>query len=1358
MRSCRLLSGTCLAIALLTTWNLSLVRAEDSARMVTYQAEGQTYYALSLVPEFAPSKNSSASIVVMFDTSASQQGAYRSSALAALDSMLSSLRPEDQVELLGVDLGVRAFTDGPVSVESKELQVAVNQLKEQVPLGSTDMASALKAAAQRLSNASSQHRQIIYIGDGISATNLLDTATLNEVLGDLRNARATVTSYAIGPKMDGQLLAVLANHTGGNLYVQPEMVWQDETQDISDERAQAENIRNARIAGKQMAQSTTASVLWPTSLDYSVELGQTYPAVMPPLRSDRDTILVGATKDALPAEVDLSIEADGPNGQVTLSWNPTPEFSLDDHGFLVEVVGVARSDEGVSLPTVGSAGLAEAARLVGARMDQLTELAERAVSVGDHQAAVRIAKAVLRSDPSNVRAQTIQHVSEGEPVDPTEVRKDISDSDGVRVAQVEGEVLILEGDLAPVTVVEPQETLLEEVARDGVFLDQVERERRVFAEMLSKEVQNAVVEARDTMSSDPQSVMQNLKVVLDGVQRASDLDAAKRAELVDKLRTTLKEAGYQVTLKDERDREREEELAASQARKLLNERLTRRIEREKQLLARFNALVDDQQYLEAEEVALIVEEIDPEGVTPRVATLWSRHKRAHYLQDVARTARHKAFFDTMYQVELSMIPFPDSPPIIYPDADVWEELTNRRKKYASVDLSARSKSEERIDSVLREPLKVPLQHDEEPLNEVMRQIQDEYDIPIVFDNAALDQLAISPETEVTVDLRSISLRSAMNLMLKQPGLEDLTYVLDQEVLLITTIEKANETLKVKVYPVADLVLPIINLGGLGGGGGGLGGGGLGGGGGGGLGGGGLGGGGGGGLGGGGGGGGGFFNVADDEPAENNAKSNSQVVASQQESASAPSASSKPNHTNSRSTPENSDPASVRRTVRDLVRSKQYDQAVDTIYAALQQGQAQSWMYESLGITMELAGRPKEEIERAIMSACDFCESPEELMLIAQYLAHSDCDARALGIYRQVVKIAPQQYEAYALGLRAAQRAEDLAGIRWATVGVLQHDWPAAQQKVVNLAFRVAKATLEELKEAGEDEVYQQYRTELDKAMIRDVIVRVSWSGDADIDLLVEEPSGTTCSLHEPRTSGGGVSLGDSYTNYEKKDSNGLSEQYRCAKAFPGTYRVRLRKVWGEPVAGKVAVEVYKNYGTKNEKSEKQFIEVNDGTDAMVVFDLEQSRREQPLEIQQLATAVGRQESISRAVLAQQFGDFSDPTIAPVASPGRDVDLARRLALAGQGGAVGFRPIIQVLNDGTQMIATAVISADRRYVRVTAAPNFTGIGNVSTFTFAGAADDLGGLVGGGGGGGLGGGGGGGLGGGGGGGLGGGGGGI
>lgn len=53
-------------------------------------------------------------------------------------------------------------------------------------------------------------------------------------------------------------------------------------------------------------------------------------------------------------------------------------------------------------------------------------------------------------------------------------------------------------------------------------------------------------------------------------------------------------------------------------------------------------------------------------------------------------------------------------------------------------------------------------------------------------------------------------------------------------------------------------------------------------------------------------------------------------------------------------------------------------------------------------------------------------------------------------------------------------------------------------------------------------------------------------------------------------------------------------------------------------------------------------------------------------------------------------------------------------------AAAQQPVIVVLNEGTMMTIQAVVSDDRRYVRMTIVPFFTQIGDVDTFTFEGSS--------------------------------------
>jgi hypothetical protein len=95
-----------------------------------------------------------------------------------------------------------------------------------------------------------------------------------------------------------------------------------------------------------------------------------------------------------------------------------------------------------------------------------------------------------------------------------------------------------------------------------------------------------------------------------------------------------------------------------------------------------------------------------------------------------------------------------------------------------------------------------LDYTDQPLQDVVTQVQDEYGIPIQLNKAALEEAGIGTDAPVTVTLHNISLRSALRLILK--GLQ-LTYVIQDEVLLITTKADADAQLKVCVYDVRKII-------------------------------------------------------------------------------------------------------------------------------------------------------------------------------------------------------------------------------------------------------------------------------------------------------------------------------------------------------------------------------------------------------------------------------------------------------------------------------------------------------------------------------------------------------------------------
>jgi hypothetical protein len=373
------------------------------------------------------------------------------------------------------------------------------------------------------------------------------------------------------------------------------------------------------------------------------------------------------------------------------------------------------------------------------------------------------------------------------------------------------------------------------------------------------------------------------------------------------------------------------------------------------------------------------------------------------------------------------------------------------------------------------------------------------------------------------------------------------------------------------------------------------------------------------------------------------------------------------------------------------------------------------------LALDAAGRPKAEVERAIMSAVDFVDNTADLMYIGAYLTQMGLNERALQVYRQAAEWEPLQPEPYMLGLRAARTLDDLEGLKWASLGILGQAWPKQQADVWQAGLGVAREVLDRLRAAKRGKEAEAFRAALDAAVQRDCVAIVTYTGDGEIDLLVEEPSGSVCSLRNPRTTAGGVMLGDATAQAGRDSLGGRAEVYVCPKGFDGTYRLLVRRVWGNVTGGRVNVEVITHYRGLNSANVRKKVTL-DNDEALVTFDLKGGRRKEPLREQQVANAVGGQLAVNRQILAQQLDAAVDPSVL------QQLALARsgggNGAGAGNegfpffgGGAVGYQPVIITLPKGANLAATAVISADRRYVRITCVPLFSGVSEVTVFNMA-----------------------------------------
>jgi hypothetical protein len=115
---------------------------------------------------------------------------------------------------------------------------------------------------------------------------------------------------------------------------------------------------------------------------------------------------------------------------------------------------------------------------------------------------------------------------------------------------------------------------------------------------------------------------------------------------------------------------------------------------------------------------------------------------------------------------------------------------------------------ERTDQ-LYEILKSPLPSaglqfpDGTPLEEVIAFLREQYDVEILLDTVALDELGIGADEPVSISVSNIRLDQAMRRMLEPL---ELTYVVDDGVVLVTSEEEALTKLHLAIYDVRDLLL------------------------------------------------------------------------------------------------------------------------------------------------------------------------------------------------------------------------------------------------------------------------------------------------------------------------------------------------------------------------------------------------------------------------------------------------------------------------------------------------------------------------------------------------------------------------
>ncbi len=404
-------------------------------------------------------------------------------------------------------------------------------------------------------------------------------------------------------------------------------------------------------------------------------------------------------------------------------------------------------------------------------------------------------------------------------------------------------------------------------------------------------------------------------------------------------------------------------------------------------------------------------------------------------------------------------------------------------------------------------------------------------------------------------------------------------------------------------------------------------------------------------------------------------------------------------------------------VLKLQKARQTEALVACLEAALRNGFGQPWMYTVLALEMEQLGRPEAEVRRVLLSMIDSQSDPANLMLTAAFLTRYGAKDKALELYRQAAVSDPTRTEPFKMGIKLAGETGNVDGAIWAITGILQRAWDKGSEKLHQDALATTDALETRLRDAGETAEAERLAKAVRLARSRDLFVELTWNGRADLDLIVQEPGGTICWFDQPQTLGGGILAADGHGAVPAD----CLDRYVCPRGLPGEYRIFVRYNSGTVVGKRAVLRIVRYQGTPREVEDRQTIELTP-EDQLVRVSLNQGR------LNELGwVPLMRREERPQAAGGEARGQGRAERAA------RDRLNARNRRFAA--GQAGYQPIITILPEGISNTVFGIVSADRRYVRLSMAPLFSAINDVFTFSFlSSGGGGTGGNPGGGGGGG------------------------
>jgi hypothetical protein len=330
------------------------------------------------------------------------------------------------------------------------------------------------------------------------------------------------------------------------------------------------------------------------------------------------------------------------------------------------------------------------------------------------------------------------------------------------------------------------------------LLEQQRKINAVLAQELKTEARRAIVEAINLARRDPASAADSLKRFRARVEDNKVLTLEDRERLLRQLDSYIRQYDRSAARVTQQDLDRRQAEAVARERAQAWARQSTRQAEQQQAWARMSRLYRDGNFEEAYKASR--EFSNRYGRSPATIGFERNTRFNDALQTVRsiRDERDQRYVRAMREVVRSSMPIEGE--IEFPRD--WKEKTKRRSKLLLTE------EERKLIKALNTPITTTIK--DKPIQGVLEYLEKTTGLQFDVEKAALDQLMLTYESPISGRANNISTRGFLKQLF---GSINMTYVIRQGKILVTTPDRAAQMLVVKTYYVGDLLsLPNFTMG------------------------------------------------------------------------------------------------------------------------------------------------------------------------------------------------------------------------------------------------------------------------------------------------------------------------------------------------------------------------------------------------------------------------------------------------------------------------------------------------------------------------------------------------------------------